>query len=86
MARAQTPTQVSSTQAECPKCGTAVVNRDFCSCGEYVAWELKLASEATPAAAPAAYLPLEPAAPPASTLLTLRDPARDDEPGAAVSV
>jgi len=86
MARAQTPTQVSSTQAECPKCGMVVVNRDFCSCGEYVAWELKLTSEATPAAAPAAYLPREPAAPPASTLLTLRDPARDDEPGAAVSV
>ena len=86
------PPQAASPPAasplECPSCGTVVVNQDFCTCGEYLAWELTLASAATPAAAPAvAYLPPAPADLRASTLLTLRDPARDDDdPSAAVSV
>ncbi len=78
----------AGVELECPRCGTVAVNSDFCACGEYLAWELKLAApdEDAPAPEPPAYRPPEPAAPRASTLLTLRDPARDDAPDAAVSV
>src|SRR4051794_21676849 len=80
---------LTSREVECPKCGTVAVNRDFCSCGEYLVWELTFASDDAPApAAPAApeYRPPAPPAPRPATLLTLRDPARDDDPGASVSV
>jgi hypothetical protein len=68
-----------------------VVNSDFCACGEYMAWELTLAAEddapapAAPAPPPEYRAPAPPAARPA-TLLTLRDPAREDDPGASVAV
>jgi hypothetical protein len=72
--------RTSPSQLECPRCGAQVVGRDFCACGEYLAWEATLA----PVPEPVVHLPPEPA--PDPTLLTLRDPARDDEPGATVAV
>ena len=74
------------SELECTKCGALAVNRDFCSCGEYLAWELTTLPAATPAAEPAVYRPPAPAVARPSTLLTLRDPAREDDPSAAVSV
>lgn len=66
-----------------------MVNGDFCSCGEYVRWELTLASgddaPAPPAPAAPEYRAPEPPVRQA-TLLTLRDPERDDDPGASVAV
>jgi hypothetical protein len=73
------------TELECPKCATVAVNRDFCSCGEYLGWELTLDDLET--SEPASYRAPQPPAPRAATLLTLRDPARAaDEAGAAVRV
>ncbi|MDA0159161.1 PASTA domain-containing protein [Solirubrobacter ginsenosidimutans] len=73
-----------SLELECLKCGTVAVNRDFCSCGEYLAWEATtLPSDGSE---PSAYRPPAPTDTYEATLLTLRDPASLDEPGAAVSV
>jgi hypothetical protein len=79
----------AGSEIECPRCGTVAVNSDFCACGEYLAWEVTLAApeeDDAPAIEAPAYRPPEPAAPRAATLVTLRDPARDDAPGADVSV
>ncbi len=76
----------TTSEVECPTCGTVVVNGDFCSCGEYLKWEATLASEDAPAPAAPEYRPPEPPATRTATLLTLRDPAREDDPGALVSV
>jgi len=86
-----TATPLPTGEVECPNCGTVAVNRDFCACGEYLKWEATLASEAdAPAPAPpAAALPeYRPPAPPTrtATLLTLRDPEREDDPGASVAI
>src|SRR5689334_619453 len=78
-----------ASELECPKCGTVAVNQDFCACGEYLMWELTLAMEedtAAPAPAPPSYRRAEPAEARPATLLTLRDPARADDPSAAVAV
>ena len=87
-----------TVEHECPKCGTVAVNRDFCSCGEYLGWNhtrdapvsetFRETEPAEPAAAPepSGYRPPAPPPPRAATLLTLRDPARTDDPGTAVSV
>src|SRR5689334_14525434 len=80
---------VSASEIECPTCGTVVVNGDFCSCGEYVRWELTLASDDDAPAPPAPAAPEYRAPEPPvrrATLLTLRDPERDDDPGASVAV
>ncbi|MDA0185602.1 PASTA domain-containing protein, partial [Solirubrobacter phytolaccae] len=85
----QTSPPPATVELECPKCGTVALNRDFCSCGEYLGWELVLADDDAPAPAPApapAYRPPEPAEARPATLLTLRDPARVDDPSAAVAV
>jgi beta-lactam-binding protein with PASTA domain len=85
----QSSPPVAAGEIECPRCGTVALNSDFCACGEYLAWELKLAApeaEDAPAPEPPAYRPPEPPAPRASTLVTLRDPAREDAPDADVSV
>lgn len=75
------------TELECPKCATVAINRDFCSCGEYLGWELNTAAATTRATEPPAYRAPAPAVPRAATLLTLRDPAREaDDAGATVSV
>jgi hypothetical protein len=74
----------AGTERECPRCGTVAVNQDFCPCGEYLGWEVSLTP--APAAEPASSRPAEPPEPRPATLLTLRDPARQDDPGAAVSV
>ena len=73
---------------ECGKCGTVAVNRDFCPCGEYLSWELTTttASEETAAPEPAAYRQPEPEDLRDWTVLTLRDPARLDDPNAAIAV
>jgi len=79
----------SASEIECPTCGTVVVNGDFCSCGEYVRWELTLASDDDAPAPPAPAAPeYRSPAPPVrqATLLTLRDPAREDDPGASVAI
>ncbi len=98
-ASSETPA-LTPREIECPRCGTVAIGRDFCVCGEYLAWESTPAQEAQPvpeftatlsgAAAvdsppPAYRTPAPPENSP--TLLTLRDPARpDDSGGAAVSV
>lgn len=75
------------TELECPKCGTVAINRDFCACGEYLRWEATLASTEVREHDPPVYVAPEPPTPRVSTLLTLRDPARDaDEAGAHVAV
>ncbi|MBE2320883.1 PASTA domain-containing protein [Solirubrobacter sp. CPCC 204708] len=82
-------TRISSPavgELECPKCGTVAVNRDFCACGEYLGWELTFGDGEEPVAAPATYRAPAPAEPRRATLLTLRDPARQDDPNAAVAV
>ena len=72
------------TELECPKCATVAINRDFCSCGEYLGWELTTVDAGQ---GPAEYRAPTPPAPRASTLLTLRDPAREaDDAGADVAV
>ena len=75
------PPQAASTPVastlECPSCGTVAVNQDFCACGEYLEWELTLAPAPRTPAPAAAYQPPAPADLRDSTLLTLRDPARD---------
>ncbi|RKQ91207.1 PASTA domain-containing protein [Solirubrobacter pauli] len=79
----------AARELECPKCGTVALNRDFCACGEYLGWELVLATDEdapAPAAQPPGYRPPEPAEARPATLLTLRDPARVDDPSAAVAV
>jgi hypothetical protein len=35
---AETAPQTGS-ELECPVCGTVAINRDFCVCGEYLAWD-----------------------------------------------
>lgn len=82
-------TSPATRELECPKCGTVALNRDFCACGEYLGWELVLATDEdapAPAAQPPGYRPPEPAEARPATLLTLRDPARVDDPSAAVAV
>ena len=39
------------SEVECHTCGTLAINRDFCTCGEYLGWELTLAPEAEAGAA-----------------------------------
>ena len=88
-----------SRELECQRCGTVAIDRDFCLCGEYLAWEPAAPRETTPVPEFTATLSSDAAVtsasadrtpmPPANeaTLLTLRDPARPDDPsGAAVSV
>src|ERR1700754_110083 len=82
-AETSTPDQ---RELECPRCGTVAINRDFCTCGEYLGWELTFDSDAPAPEAPAAHRPPAPADPRPATLLTLRDPAREDGPSTAVSV
>src|SRR4051812_8324720 len=79
-------TSPSRIQLECPRCGAVAVNRDFCSCGEYLGWELTLAEAPAPEAARAEVLPAAPADPRPSTLLTLRDPAREEDPRGVVAL
>jgi hypothetical protein len=74
------------SELECPKCGTVAVNRDFCSCGEYLAWDPTTRTTAALASEPPTLRPPAAADAHDPTVLTLRDPARLDEPGAAVSV
>ncbi len=68
-------------ELECPKCFTVAVNLDFCVCGEYLAWDV---TELPAEAVVSAYRPPTPADARPSTLVTLRDPLREDDPGAVV--
>jgi len=81
---------LTEIELECPSCGTVAINRDFCSCGEYLAWDveqdLNTLPAAPPAPQPATYRPAPVPEGIESTLLTLRDPARHYDPSAAVSV
>ena len=80
-----TPAETSPLQREleCPKCFTVAVNLDFCVCGEYLAWE---ATELPDQTVASAYRPPTPADARPSTLVTLRDPLREDDPGAVVAL
>jgi hypothetical protein len=77
---------VMGSELECSKCGTVAVNRDFCSCGEYLAWELTILPTEALASEPPTYRPSAPAGTHDATLVTLRDPKHPGAPGAAVSV
>jgi PASTA domain len=82
--RATPPELSDQTERECPACGTVAVNQDFCPCGEYLGWEASITP--APAPEPASHRPPEPPEPRPATLLTLRDPTREDDPSAAVSL
>jgi hypothetical protein len=39
MARSEV-SPLTGSEVECPRCGTVAVNSDFCSCGEYLGWDV----------------------------------------------
>jgi hypothetical protein len=91
-ASAGRPSARGDVQLECPNCQAVAVNRDFCSCGAYLAWHVphRTSDIAEPdPEAPRQGGHRDPARPEgyASTLLTLRDPEQSEaSAGSAVSV